>query len=39
MEPLLLAGYSIIFVALFAYVVRLQRQLSRLERTVSDLDE
>ncbi|SEO29889.1 CcmD family protein [Halogranum amylolyticum] len=38
MEPLLLAGYSIIFVALFIYIVRLQRRLSRLERKVSDLD-
>lgn len=38
MEPLLLAGYSIIFVALFGYIVRLQRQLSKLERKVSDMN-
>lgn len=32
--PLLLVGYTGIFVALFAYVVHLQRRLRHLERRV-----
>jgi CcmD family protein len=38
MEPLLLLGYTAIFVLLFAYVVRLQRRLAQLRRRVDDLD-
>ncbi|MFC4245793.1 CcmD family protein [Natribaculum luteum] len=37
MEPLLLAGYGSIFVALFAYLLYMQRQLGRLERQLRDL--
>lgn len=37
MKPLLLVGYTIIFVVLFAYVVHLQRRLGRLEDRLSDL--
>lgn len=37
MEPLLLAGYTAVFVALFGYVAYLQRRMSRLEHHVTDL--
>ncbi|WP_327053007.1 CcmD family protein [Halomicrococcus gelatinilyticus] len=37
MEPLLLAGYTTVFVVLFGYVTYLQRRMSRLERRVTDL--
>jgi CcmD family protein len=36
MEPLLLAGYTLLFVALFGYVFRLQRRLTTLERRLDD---
>jgi CcmD family protein len=39
MKPLLLAGYTITFGLLFAYVIRLERQLSKLEDRLSDLSE
>ncbi|MFC4541026.1 CcmD family protein [Halosolutus amylolyticus] len=37
MEPFLLASYGAIFVALFAYILYMQRQLQRLERQLQDL--
>lgn len=37
MEPFLLAGYGAIFVALFAYVLYMQRQLHRVEKQLRDL--
>ncbi|RLM56633.1 CcmD family protein [Halobellus sp. Atlit-31R] len=36
MEPLLLAGYTALFVAFFGYVTYLQRRMSRLERQLED---
>lgn len=36
MEPLLLAGYSALFVAFFGYVAYLQRRVARLERKLED---
>ena len=36
MEPLLLAGYSAIFVALFAYLTLIRRRIDRLEQRVED---
>jgi len=36
MEPLLLFGYTALFVALFGYVAYLQRRLHRLERRLDD---
>ncbi|AXG08177.1 MULTISPECIES: CcmD family protein [Haloplanus] len=36
MEPLLLFGYTALFVALFGYVTYLQRRLGRLERQLND---
>ncbi|WP_158059502.1 CcmD family protein [Halorussus halophilus] len=37
MEPLLLAGYTALFVAFFGYVVHLQRRMSKVESRVADL--
>ncbi|WP_137284408.1 CcmD family protein [Halorussus salinisoli] len=37
MEPLLLAGYTTLFVSLFGYVAYLQRRLRRLEQRVTDV--
>ncbi|WP_458185587.1 CcmD family protein [Haladaptatus sp. NG-WS-4] len=37
MEPLLIAGYSIVFLTIFAYVLRLQRRLSSVEDSLRDL--
>ncbi|WP_081927436.1 CcmD family protein [Halobellus rufus] len=37
MEPLLLAGYSALFVAFFGYVTYLQRRMARLERQLEDV--
>lgn len=39
MEPLLLAGYTALFVTLFGYVAYLQRRMKRLERRLADLDD
>lgn len=36
MEPLLLVGYTSLFVLLFGYMLRMQRRLARLERRLSD---
>ncbi|WP_079977575.1 MULTISPECIES: CcmD family protein [Halococcus] len=36
MEPLLLAGYTALFVAFFGYVLYLQRRITRLERRLED---
>ena len=36
MEPLLLAGYTALFVAFFGYVFYLQRRITRLERRLED---
>ncbi|MFB6109617.1 MAG: CcmD family protein [Halodesulfurarchaeum sp.] len=36
MKPLLIAGYSAVFVVLFAYVLRLQRKVARLERRLDN---
>lgn len=36
MDPLLVGGYTLIFVTLFGYIVRLQRRLSRLEQRLDD---
>lgn len=36
MEPLLLVGYTALFVAFFGYVVYLQRRIIRLERRLDD---
>lgn len=36
MEPLLLFGYTALFVAFFGYVAYLQRRLQRLERRLDD---
>jgi CcmD family protein len=36
MEPLLLFGYTTLFVALFGYAAYLQRRLTRLERRLND---
>lgn len=37
MEPLLLAGYTSLFVAFFGYAAYLHRRMGRLERRLSDL--
>jgi CcmD family protein len=37
MEPLLLFGYTALFVALFGYAAYLQRKLGRVERRLNDL--
>jgi CcmD family protein len=37
MEPLLLFGYTALFVAFFGYAAYLQRKLSRVERRLNDL--
>ena len=37
MEALLLAGYGSVFVALFVYMLYIQRQLRQLERQLRDL--
>jgi len=37
MEPLLLFGYTSLFVAFFGYAAYLQRKLSRVERRLNDL--
>jgi CcmD family protein len=37
MEPLLLAGYTTLFVAFFGYVAYLQRRLTRLEGKLDDV--
>jgi CcmD family protein len=39
MKPLLLAGYTLLFVLFFAYTVRLQRRLTTLEQRLGDLRE
>lgn len=39
MEPLLLAGYTLMFVAFFGYVAYLQRRMKRLERRLADVTE
>jgi CcmD family protein len=39
MEPLLLFGYTGIFVLLFAYLVRLQRRVTSLRQQVEDLNQ
>lgn len=39
MEPLLVAGYGIVFLAIFGYVVRLQRRLTSLEDQLHDLQQ
>ncbi|WP_073096783.1 CcmD family protein [Haladaptatus paucihalophilus] len=36
MEPLLIAGYSAIFLTIFGYVFRLQRRLLSLESQLTD---
>ncbi|WP_435157467.1 CcmD family protein [Haladaptatus sp. DFWS20] len=36
MEPLLMAGYTVLFVALFGYIAYLQRRMIRLSRRVTD---
>lgn len=36
MEPLLLVGYTILFVLLFGYMLHVQRRLDRLDRLVKD---
>lgn len=36
MEPLLLAGYTALFVVFFGYVLYLQRRINRLERRLED---
>lgn len=38
MEPLLLVGYSAVFVALVVYVWHLRSRLTTLERKLDDLD-
>ncbi|WP_458210494.1 CcmD family protein [Haladaptatus sp. NG-SE-30] len=35
-EPLLIAGYGVIFLAIFGYVYRLQRRLVSLENKLDD---
>jgi CcmD family protein len=37
MEPLLLAGYTTLFLVLFAYLFRLQRRLAAVERSLDDI--
>ncbi len=37
MEPLLLAGYTTLFVAFFGYVAYLHRRMNRLERRLTDV--
>ncbi|WP_083898742.1 CcmD family protein [Natronococcus jeotgali] len=37
MEPFLVAAYGGIFVALFAYILYMQRQLHRVEKQLRDL--
>jgi CcmD family protein len=39
MEPLLLAGYTTLFVAFFGYVAYLHRRMEKLERRLTDLRE
>ena len=36
MEPLLLVGYTTLFVLLFGYMLRIQRRLDRLDQQVKD---
>lgn len=39
MEPLLLAGYTSLFVAFFGYAAYLHRRMSRLKRRLADLQD
>jgi CcmD family protein len=37
MEPLLVAGYTLLFAVLFGYLFRLQRRILALEQQIEDL--
>ncbi|MDY6775155.1 CcmD family protein [Halorutilales archaeon Cl-col2-1] len=37
MEPLLLVGYSLIFIGIFIYTLFMRRRIKRLEQRVADL--